>query len=446
LAIRRPRHSPSVVGPPGGALGGKVDGDEWMVMIVASATLATPTEIGARVRSFRNKRALDLEVVAGLAGISKSYLARLERGERHFNRRGLLEAVAAAIGCSVLDLTDPDADPEQAAASLAAEAVIEEIRTALMDCTLDDVPDMPTRPVRELVTTARLANERRLEAGDFDLAERGFGALLTELQVAAATTKDGVERQVVLAALVEAFMMACEMAYTFGHPMLALLVAERERDAAARLGDPGLIGFADWTRARALDFAGAHRLADNALTEMIDSLAGVDPTGTYTLTAEAYGFAHLRRALHAARSGRGDTAHEHLGEAGRIASLTGECNGLHQHFGPSNVAIWRLSIGVELQEAGRAYERAMAASIDPARLGTSRTGAMHFDLARALAQEGSRRRDADALRHLDLADQNDPQRMRNLPVALELLDELDKRAPQKSWLLKSLKNRFRFKR
>jgi len=61
--------------------------------------------IGARARRIRRRRGLSLEVVAGLAGISKQYLSALERGQRGFNRRGLLQNLAAALGCSVADLT-----------------------------------------------------------------------------------------------------------------------------------------------------------------------------------------------------------------------------------------------------------------------------------------------------------------------------------------------------
>ncbi|MGH3925391.1 MAG: helix-turn-helix domain-containing protein [Pseudonocardiaceae bacterium] len=45
----------------------------------------------------RRRRGLGLTVTAGLAGISKPYLSMLERGERGFNRRGLLEDLADAV-------------------------------------------------------------------------------------------------------------------------------------------------------------------------------------------------------------------------------------------------------------------------------------------------------------------------------------------------------------
>ncbi|MGH3550750.1 MAG: helix-turn-helix domain-containing protein, partial [Pseudonocardiaceae bacterium] len=57
----------------------------------------TQPTIGALARKIRRRRGLSLEVVAGLAGITKQYLSMLELGERGFNRRGLLEDLADAL-------------------------------------------------------------------------------------------------------------------------------------------------------------------------------------------------------------------------------------------------------------------------------------------------------------------------------------------------------------
>jgi transcriptional regulator with XRE-family HTH domain len=438
--------------------GGKVDGDEWMVIDMSSAKPLTPAQIGARVRYWREKKGLNLETAAGLAGISKSYLGRLENGKRHFNRRGLLEDIALAIGCSVAVLTDPKPGPAEgglpgpaarpgqqpyqlvARSNQAAATVIPQIRTALMHCTLDDVPDVPTRPIRELVAAARLATKRLFEAGRDDLASQGLADLMIELQVTAATTTNGADKLAALAALVEACMVAEDVAFTCGELTLAVLAAERGREAAERLGDPAMIGLAAWTLGGALQVVGAHRRAANMLTGVIDSLAGVDPTGTDTLAAEAYGFAHLRSGLLAAKMGRGNAAYDHLGEAARIAVHTGESNA-YEHFGMSYVAIWRLRVGVELQEGGRAYERAHTANIDPARLSAHNTISLHLYSARALAQEGGRR-DEDAARHLYLADRSGPHRVRYLPMANQVFAELDSRAPRNSWRLESLRDSF----
>ncbi|MGH3673385.1 MAG: helix-turn-helix domain-containing protein, partial [Pseudonocardiaceae bacterium] len=101
--------------------------------------------IGARARTIRRRRGLSLDVVAGLAGITKSYLSQLERGERGFNRRGLLEDLAAALGCSVADLTgQPYLPPDRAAQG--AVTALPSIRLALNDFGPMDVPDVTPRP------------------------------------------------------------------------------------------------------------------------------------------------------------------------------------------------------------------------------------------------------------------------------------------------------------
>ncbi|MGH3792649.1 MAG: hypothetical protein ACRDQ9_18010, partial [Pseudonocardiaceae bacterium] len=144
----------------------------------------------------------------------------------------------------------------------------------------------------------------------------------------------------------------------------------------------------------------------------------------------------------AARHQHADTAHAHLDEAAHIASRVGERNGMRQHFGPTNVAAWRVSIGVELAEGAKVYEDVTAARTDIAALGSrERSSSLHFDLARLLAQEDGPR-DADVIRHLDTADRIAPQRIRSDPIARELVLTLDRRATRRVWELDSLLNCF----
>lgn len=106
-------------------------------------------EIGHRARVVRRRRGLSLEAAAGLAGISKGYLSRLEHGERGFERRGLLEDLAGALSCSVADLTgQPYLPPDRESAH--AQRVITQVERGLNEATLDDVPDVPPRPLDEL--------------------------------------------------------------------------------------------------------------------------------------------------------------------------------------------------------------------------------------------------------------------------------------------------------
>lgn len=69
--------------------------------------------IGTTARRARRRRGMSLNTAAGLAGISKGYLSKLETGNASFTRRGLVEDLASALGCSPIDLTGlPDVTPE----------------------------------------------------------------------------------------------------------------------------------------------------------------------------------------------------------------------------------------------------------------------------------------------------------------------------------------------
>jgi transcriptional regulator with XRE-family HTH domain len=379
---------------------------------------------------------MSLEVTAGLAGISKGYLSLLENGRRPFERRSLIDALAEALGCSVIDLTGEPYLPvsRQDAAAMAA---IPDIERGLHDVTFDDVPDVAARPVPELVAAVRAANEHRDQVR-YGHAGREIGELLAELQVTVATGS-AADRHEALGGLVELGIVTYEISKNLGHVVLAIEAAQRGYEAAELLGDPALLGFAGWYRALGLLRIGAHRRAGRALDRAAattESLVGNTRAGT--LGAEVHGLVRLTQAAQAARAGQADEAYSHLAEAGSIAARTGERNGMLMHFGPTNVALWSTGVGVELVEGAGAAER----RVDPGVLGSrNRTAGMHFDLARAFSQEDGRR-DADAVHHLDQADRIAPSRIRHDPTARSLLATLDARAHVRSWELKSLRNRW----
>jgi hypothetical protein len=183
--------------------------------------------------------------------------------------------------------------------------------------------------------------------------------------------------------------------------------------------------------------------ASRLLITGIDALApSAQLRSEDTLSAEMLGLMHLASAQCAARAKQRDDAMTHLAEAEGIAKQIGECNSMRMHFGPTNAILWRLAVGIELDEGGRACEEVTRASPDLAVLHSKdRAAALHFDLARALVQDGARR-DAEAIRHLDIADRLAPTRIRNDPIARDLVRTLDRRARRQVWELKSLSNRF----
>jgi len=393
--------------------------------------------IGARARRVRRRRGLSLEVVAGLAGITAAYLSMLERGQRGFNRRGLIENLADALGCSGTDLTgQPYAPPDRATAD--ALAVIAEVTPLLYDITLDHVPDLPARPVNQLATWATQANAHCDEAR-YSLAGRDLAALLTELHVHAATGTPAA-RRAALAALVEACVVVFGIARQLGHPHLAVQAMDRGHAAAMRLGDPALAGFAGLAKAGAFSRLGARRTASTVLAQArADVEPNADPTGSDVRAAEALGMTHLLAAQLAGRDGRPGAAETHLAEAADLANAIGERNTLAWHFGPVNVAAWSLAIAVERGNGPSHAERLDAEPVRPTSAG--RRSRLHFDLARGYAQaEGGR--DCEAIRHLDTADRIAPTRIRNDPMARDLVLILVRRARRQVWELDSLRNRF----
>jgi hypothetical protein len=360
----------------------------------------------------------------------------LERGEKRFERRSLLENLATALGCSVVDLTGQPYLPMDRA-SAEALATLPALSMALYDADLDDPLDVPARDVHELAAWATQANEHAAN-NRYGLAGAGLGTLLAELHVHAASAQTDTRRQA-LGALVETCIVASGTARTLGNPDLAVHAARHGQDAARRLGDPALAGFAAMTSASALSRLGArrgaHRVASTAL-DALDEHAGQD-----SVAAQAAGMLHLSCGQLAAKDGRADDAEDHLGAARQLAGRTGEANALWFSFGPANVEAWTLSTAVELERGPAAAEQIeRTAGYDEALVTADRKAALHFDLARAYAQADGER-DSAALRHLDVADRIAPQRIRHDPIAHELVAELDARTHRRTWELDSLKSR-----
>lgn len=395
--------------------------------------------IGARVRMIRRRRGMTLEVAAGLAGMDKSYLSRLEHGKRQFDRRGIIEDLADALGCSPRDLTG-DVEMATDRRSLAAMSSLPSLVAALADITLDDVPDIATRPIAVLADIAAQAH-RSADDIEFDLTGSQLGDLITELHVIAVTGAPA-DRRAALAVLVQTCDTAKTLALTLGRGELAVTASRRGWEAARILERPDLVGFTAMDRANSLAKIGARRHAgtilDRTLTEL-QSYPG--PTPADTTLAQARGMLHLSAAQLAARTGRDGDVEAHLDEAVSLARFTGERNHMLRHFGPANVAAWTLAVRVETETGPEESDRLRATPIDLAVLGSARRrSAVHFDLARAYAQaEGTR--DGEALRHIDQADRIAPLRIRRDPLTRELVASLDRRAVTPSWELQSMKRR-----
>jgi transcriptional regulator with XRE-family HTH domain len=351
--------------------------------------------IGARARVIRRRRGLSLEVAAGLAGITKGYLSMLENGQRGFHRRGLIEDLADALGCSVVDLTgQPYLPPDRTSAD--ALAALPRIREIIYDAALDNAPEGRSRPVAQLAAAVRSANGFR-DAGRYGPAGRELGALLTELHAhTAAGSSD--DRRAALPVLVEACHVAAAVAEVVGHQDLALACAVRETEAAEALEDPALSSLSAYSLGQTWTKVGARRRAATTLAKAVEASSSADPNAAETAPAEMAGMVQLGSALLSARTGDRDAVSAHLSEASALAERTGERNTQLQHFGPVNVALWKMALAVDLGDGPAAAEAVEADPIPVELLGSPlRSANLSLDLARGWAQaEGTR--DAEAIR------------------------------------------------
>jgi transcriptional regulator with XRE-family HTH domain len=85
--------------------------------------------MGRRVRQVRYTWGKSLRVIAELAGISKSHLSRIERGERALDSRSEVVALANALQIAPSDLTSM---PVPAPGNGGTDVALEAVRVALM--------------------------------------------------------------------------------------------------------------------------------------------------------------------------------------------------------------------------------------------------------------------------------------------------------------------------
>jgi hypothetical protein len=131
----------------------------------------------------------------------------------------------------------------------------------------------------------------------------------------------------------------------------------------------------------------------------------------------------LIAAIIAARKTDRGEAWQRLDRAETLAGLLGQ-DGNHAWtgFGPTNVAIHRVSVAAELGDVGEALHTAAAVDQDRLPPGLlSRRAQVNLDLAWAQAQ---RRRDAEATLHLLEAERIAPQVIRHNVIAQEIVREM----------------------
>jgi transcriptional regulator with XRE-family HTH domain len=370
--------------------------------------------IGTRIRRYRRSRGMSLDQAAGLAGISKPYLSRLERGERSADSRALLDRISTALQVPVPDLTgQPYASRGRELAD--TRAGVGETRLALLD------PSGPTRPEPEIAAAVEGLD---LLMNSCDLARQARvvpDLLRWTRQNAQVRGTPATHERVAVAAYAAMFLMRnlCEFD-------LAWMAAEQMRAAAERTGDPATLGFAAYARAHALVAAGALVRARSV------ALAGAQATPVQKPEGlAARGSCLLVAASTTAALGDADGARSLVAEAGLLAArIEGPTLvARHTSFAPWNVTMHRVAIEVDGGDPAAAVAAARPLTERPIVRHQERMSYLWVDLGRAFEQQDRRPEAIEAFRR---AERTAPLRVRLSPVVQhsvrELLDKSHRRS------------------
>ncbi|WP_067485170.1 helix-turn-helix domain-containing protein [Actinomadura hibisca] len=370
--------------------------------------------VGTRLRVLRKWRGLTLVELAGLSGLSPSFLSMAERGQRSLDRRSHLAALASALCVSETDLVGGphlSSDPLQAN----PHEAIPRLRVALQTNTLTSPAVERARPLDELVAEmARI--EPYHQACDYVRVGVGLPDLLDELHLHAAAPIDEAAYRLALSTLVEACTAAVFTAKDLGYQDLAHLAAVRAEEAAAILDDPVRQGQVDFLRIHTMPRAGSWSRTLNMAER---SAARLQPYARDKRGHEVLGMLTLTASLAAAVVHDGVNAQHWMDEAVDLAdSLPDTPDANWMSFSTTNARVWDVAVSVERGVSGGAVLE-LARAVDEGKLADKpgRHAAFLADVGRGLAREPKHR--DTAIGWLRRAEDTAPQWIRNSPPVRE---------------------------
>jgi Helix-turn-helix domain len=369
--------------------------------------------IGQRLRMIRNAREKSLRVVAGLAGMGKSRLSQIERGEVALDSLSEIVALANALEVAPSELIRL---PLPAPINGSTDSATSAVRGALMAVNRG-------RPGGQVVSVDVLRDRitATLAAHYSCRRDKEVGAVLPDL-IRDLHTSIAAGRNV-------AQLLDLAVLLHSGATPGWLRVAGAELDlreqavllahqAAQHRDTPAALGLATWGGLHVMLAAGEFDLAQAELNSV------TVPMNTPESTQLA-GMLALSTSLVAAADKRPGDIEAPLEYASELAERTGESNAYWMSFGPTNTGFWRMTVALEAKD----YERAVtiAEGLNPQAHPFRGCQAMYWvDYGRALAR--LRGRHTDAVNAFHRAEQISPRRVHRNPYAREVLGQLVSRA------------------
>lgn len=380
---------------------------------------------GERIQVLRERKGLSRPVLAGLVGMSASWLKGIEQGRRLPPRLPVLVKLAEALAVgdvTVLAGTDMNLGVGQAIPVASFARIPHDAVPAIRDAIRDPMLTLPGSTVTTEALAGRVADgwvlwhnspSHRTDVG------RILPALLTDTRTAARTAPEP-ERRAANGLLADVYALAQHVIVWASETELAWTVADRAMSAAHAADTPAALASAAWTLGM------VHRTAGDtgtALTLATSAAALLEPRHDQgnNDVAGMTGALMLHAALTCARDGREGDAWRYWDQASAIAERLPH-GYFHPWtmFGTANVALHAVSINADLAKPGTA--RVRAEQIDPESIPSrERRGRLGVEIARSYHL----RRDYPALLHwLEYAHQTTQDSVHYSPAARQMTAEV----------------------
>jgi len=369
-------------------------------------------EMGRRIGYWRRRRKLTQAVFADRLGRSKSWVEKVERGERSADRLSVLDAICGVLQIDISAMIGQE--PARSAAACIDDSEVEHIRSALERYPLGqeaaEGPDMSA--IRRRLDHVWAA----FEFGDYQVMGAALPGLLRDAQRSHVAV--GSEESARL--LAEVYQVIASTLRKLGEYALAWLAGDRGISVAQQAGDLASVAAAGFRVANALLSMGRPGRALDLNMSLADQL---QPECQTEELRALYGHVVLQAAMAAAALGDQGRASELITEARDVARfVTPGSNHYRLAFEPVNVTLHEVGTLVVLGENGRAVEVADAIGGAGLRmLRKERRAALLVDTARACSQAGNR---DEALRRLLIAEEVAAPEVHCRPVAQATIADL----------------------
>ncbi|GAB2767003.1 helix-turn-helix transcriptional regulator [Terrabacter koreensis] len=377
--------------------------------------------VGERIAAHRKRRGMSQEALAGLVGMSRTWLSQVERGLRGVDRLSTLTDLASVLRVEVNELIGKDwkLGPDVAPQVRALDA----IRSQLAGYAHLLGADVDLWPLPQLRTAAVLVN-REYQAANYASASAMLPDVLGAADALDAFSGDD-SREIHLARCM-VYTVTAKLLTKVGESHLAWLSADRAARAAMAADSTSAKAMAAYQVVTALLKGQQNDNAERIAVSTAESLMGRATSDRPDIVSLA-GAHWLIGSVIAARRADRATAMQRLDQADGLSGvLAQDANHAWTAFGPTNTLIHRASVSAELGNHRGVLEAATL--IDPDALPgglNGRRSRLHLNLAWAQSQA---RHDLEATMHLLQAERVAPEVVRFDCVARELIRGLLKRS------------------